>query len=123
MKPLTTNQVAEPMFNFLQLAFAGINDPATVPFERHQADALLLRIASVKTLPIKDVFSLPDGERRALKELLMQYVMFWTMFSDLVFPPDFLNGTDETRLGYGVLAYVAKHQWPFPQQLPWPASA
>lgn len=67
--------------------------------------------------------ALPAGERRALKELLMQYVMFLTVFSDLVFPPDFLSGTDETRLGVWVLAYVAKHQWPFPQQLPWSASA
>lgn len=123
MKPFTTAQVAEPVFNFLQLAFAGINDPSSVPFERSQAEALLSRIGSTKTLPIKEALLLPAGERRALKELLMQYVMFWTMFDDLVFPPDFLNGTDETKLGAGVLAYVSKHQWPFPQQLPWPASA
>lgn len=119
MKPLTTAQVAEPLFNFLQMAFAGANDPEAVPFERRQADALLSRIASAKLLSIKEALLLPDGERRALKELLMQYVMFWTMFSDLVFPPNFLSGTDETRLGAEVLAYVSKHQWPFPQQLPW----
>lgn len=123
MKPLTTAQVAEPIFNFLQLGFAGINDPSEVPFERRHADKVLVRVASGKPLHIKDAITAPAGERRALRELLMQYVMFLTMFEDLVFPTDFLNGTDETQLGKDVLAYVAKHQWPFPQQLPWSANA
>lgn len=123
MKPLTADKIAEPLFNFLQLAFAGANDPAQTPFTQHHAEALMRRIAAETALPIKEALTLPVGERRALKELLVQYVMFLAMFSDLTFPPDFLANTDETRLGAALLAYIAKHQWPFPQQLPWPMNA
>lgn len=122
METVTADDVAEPIFNFLQMAFAGAKDP-THPLERLHAEAICLRIASGGALPIKEALSLPDGERRALKELLGQYVMFLTVFRDLSFPPGFLDGTDETRLGTELLAYVAKHQWPFPQQLPWLANA
>lgn len=119
MKPLTAEDVASPLYGFLQLAFAGANDPGRTPLERRHADAVLRRIGSGVALPIKEAMSLPDGERRALKELLTQYVIFLTMFNNLTFPPDFLSGTDETRLGADVLAYIARHGWPFPQQLPW----
>jgi hypothetical protein len=119
MKPLSASAVAEPLFHFSQLAFAGARNPGNTPITPFDADAVMRRITSGKALTIKEALSMPDGERRALKVLLVQYIMFLTMFSDLTFPPDFLNGTDETRLGAQVLAYVARHQWPFPQRLPW----
>ncbi|MBL8396163.1 MAG: hypothetical protein JNK99_15695 [Candidatus Accumulibacter sp.] len=122
MKAVTADEVTEPLFKFMQMAFAGASDQPH-PLERQHAETIILRIASGSPLPIKEAISLPGGERRALKELLCQYVMFLTMFRDLAFPADFLSGTDETKLGSELLAYVARHQWPFPQQLPWSANA
>lgn len=119
MNQLTAAQVAEPFFNFMQLAFSGKHDPSAIPFEEKGSVDLFERLEDMQSLTIKEVFALPSSERRALKELMVQYVMFWTMFEDLVFPTSFLIGTDETNLGAPVLDYVAIHQWPFPQQLPW----
>ncbi len=118
---LNSDQVAEPIFNFTQMAFAGKDSDAALI--KSDADCVLARISTGNTMPIKEAMGLPAGERKALQELLMQYVMFLTMFSDLVFPPDFLIGTDDVTLGRPLLDYIAKHQWPFPQQLPWPVTA
>lgn len=118
---LTSSHVAEPIYNFVQMAFAGKDFNAALI--KVDADRILERIATGTPLPIKDAMGLPAGERKALQELLTQYVMFLTMFSDLEFPPHFLLGTDDVTLGKPLLEYIAKHQWPFPQQLPWTETA
>lgn len=119
MKPLTAEEAIEPLYNFLQMAFTGEHDPSKIPLEKSGAEKLLRRISDGNPIPIKLAMEMPAGERRALHELLTQYVMFLTMFRDLNFPPSFLSGTDETCIGASWLSYIAEHQWPFPQQLPW----
>lgn len=123
MKSLSASQVAKPLYGFAQMAFTGAFDPRAAALDSNAADLVLRRITSGQPLSIKEAMALPIDERRALSELLTQYVMFLTMFSDLTFPPDFLDGTDETCIGSALLAYVAKHQWPFPRLLPWSANA
>lgn len=119
---LTASQVAEPIFNFLQLAFTGQHSVDEIAFEQLPAEALMLRLATAEALPIKAAMSLPNGQRKALRELLTQYVMFLTLFKELSFPEDFLVGSSDVVIGRPFLAYFAKHQWPFPQQLPWRVS-
>lgn len=123
MKSLSAAQVAEPIYAFVQMAFTGKSAPRNTPLTRQDSDNILQRVATLRPIQIKEAMALPAGEKKALNELLVQYVMFLTMFSNLEFAPDFLSGTDETCIGASVLAYMEQRQWPFPQQLPWLAAS
>jgi tetratricopeptide (TPR) repeat protein len=107
--------VLELIYTFTQYAFIGGSikeaplDAKMFPstFEILRAGPLSQQELAVQPLPIQ----------RVIYELLTQYVMFFTMNPSLPFPPDFLAESNSKLLGHPITAYMAQHEWPFPQML------
>lgn len=118
-KPITSPQVCESLYDFLQKTFAKNKAVEKEKLEFGHANEIFTRFATGQALSVSEVLKMRRGQQKALQEVLTQYVIFLTMFNNLLFPPDFLSETDEATLGPNVLAYFVEHLWPFPQMLPW----
>ena len=112
---ITGESVQELIYNFTQYAFIGGSIKAepldagmfSSTFEILRAGPLSQQELAVQPLPIQ----------RVIYELLTQYIMFFTMNPSLPFPPNFLAQSNSKLLGHQVTAYIAQHEWPFPQVL------
>lgn len=112
---ITGESVQEVIYNFTQYAFIGgsikeahlDSGMFASTFEILRAGPLSQQELAIQPLPIQ----------RVIYELLTQYIMFFTMNPSLPFPPDFLAQSNSKLLGEQVTAYMAQHEWPFPQMI------
>lgn len=107
MKKISSEEVASVLLDFSQLLQASTANSTS------NQDWLFKRLSSGKPMAIKEALNLSDQQKAIFGEMLKQYIMFLTMFSDLTFPPNFLSGSSPTVLGSRVLSYMYEHQWPF----------
>lgn len=111
---LSSSDVNEVVYNFTQRCFIGEKEPGDVDLSHE--DALFKRLAAGPITQV-DAHQLPSGQRRVFRELLTQHIMFLEMNKQLPFPPDFLAGSSQDRLGTNLLEYFCHYKWPFPQML------
>ena len=111
---LSAADVNEVFYNFMQRCFIGEKNPGDVDLSYE--DALFKRLAAGPITQV-EAHQLPSGQRRVLRELLTQYIMFLEMNRQLPFPPDFLADSSQDELGRNLLEYVCHYRWPFPQML------
>ena len=115
---LKTDAVLQVLWDFYQpLVMKGvlISEPnlSSVPLEAEQRVFTLFE--NFEYLSLKEIEDLTKNEKDCLSGIFTQYIMFFTMFSDLLFPDSFLDGSSKKRLGKSFLRYMAEHRWPFPQ--------
>lgn len=89
-----------------------------IPLDTGCAERLFSSFLVRGNMTAMDIKGMADIEARALSEILTQYIMFLSMFTDLTFPDWFLQGSNRTALGAPVLRYMAEHRWPFPELSP-----
>lgn len=111
---LSSAGVSEVIYNFTQRCFIGEKEPGDVDLS--YKDALFKRLAAGPITQV-EAHHLPSGQRRVFRELLTQYIMFLKMNKQLPFPPDFLVGSSQDKLGTNLLEYICHYKWPFPQML------
>ena len=114
---LSADPVGAVIWNFLQGAeknvFSGVSDS---PFAAPEIEAKVFSLlSSLEHLRLSEIAPFSAEEKILLKSLLIQYIMFLTMFPHLTFPEYFLDGSDDETLGFHLLRYMAEHRWPFPQ--------
>ena len=112
---VTATAVSEVLYNFSQCASIG-TDIQDQPLSVEHFPRVLTLLESGK-LTQNDYSAQPHPVQRVLCELLTQYIMFLTMNPHLRFPSGFLGQSSASSLGYQVTAYMAEHEWPFPQML------
>ncbi len=114
---IKSENVLEIIYNFVQNSF-----PKSFPSQivkTNLIDGLFTKLKANKNLHSNDVLTKFNiDEQTLLYELLMQYIMFFTLFDELTFSDNFLDGSSSLELGEPLLAYIVEHQFPFPQQLP-----
>jgi hypothetical protein len=112
---LTGSKVAAVVYDFTQRCFIGDKNDEPLDFA---VEAVVFGLLSNGPLTLREAHQLALKQRRLLKELLTQYIMFLEMNRGLPFPPSFLAGSSKDQLGETLLAYICEHRWPFPQMLP-----
>lgn len=112
---LRGTNVAELLYKFSQRCFIG--ETATEPLDL-SAERYVFEMLASSPISLLDVHRLSSKHRRVFREICSQYIIFLEMNRDLLFPPDFLEGSSDELLGSGILQYIADHRWPFPQLLP-----
>lgn len=115
LSPISCAAVQEVFYNFTQYAFIGGAIKAE-PLDVTHFPTVLTILRS-GTLTQQGLAAQPLQVQRVLYELLTQYIMFLTMNPELPFPSDFLAQSSAKALGPQVAAYMAEHEWPFPQML------
>lgn len=116
---ISSEEVCRALYSFIQIAFKDkMEELKEKQLKRDCEKEVFNLLKSVKTLSLKHIEKLTTDESKLLFELLTQYVMFLTMFSELNFPDGFLFDSSENQLGKSVLKYILEHSWPFPQLLP-----
>lgn len=116
MKKVTSSDVQEVLFHFLQHAFIG--EPAA-DHRRPTPEIeewLFARLEMPEALTVQELSQWPMPCKDALRELVSQYLIFVSMFKHLPYPAIFLDGCTALRLEPMVLAWFAQRRWPFPQQ-------
>lgn len=117
--PITAKEVVEPLYSFIQNSFKNDHNRfKSIRLNRSCESTVFQRLSSNVPLTQQDVADLSIAERRLLYELLTQYVMFLSMFHNLTFPEEFLDGSSSSQLGASILSYIVENSWPFPQMLP-----
>lgn len=112
-----SENVLEIMYSFVQNSFAKSSPEQIV--KTNLIENLFIKLKTIKRLHSNDVLiKFTVDEQTLLYELLMQHIMFFTLFDELIFPDNFLDGSSSFELGEQLLAYIVEHQFPFPQQLP-----
>lgn len=111
---LSSADVSEVIYNFTQRCFIGEKEPGDVDLSYEAA--LFKRLAAGPITQV-EAHQLPSGQRRVFRELLTQYITFLEMNKQLPFPPDFLVGSSQDKLGTNLLEYICHYKWPFPQML------
>jgi hypothetical protein len=114
--PILGSDVQEVLYNFTQYAFVG----GAIKKESFDLKHFphVLNFLKRGNITQYDVAMQPPGAQRVLYELLTQYILFVTMNTNLLFPPDFLANSSAKTLGAEITTYMAEHKWPFPQLLP-----
>jgi hypothetical protein len=112
--PIRAEDVSEIVYNFTQRHFIEGGTPEAVDLSCE--DALFSRLAQ-GPISQAEVYQLPTAQRRLLRELLTQYIMFFEMNRQLPFPPAFLQDSSQDQLGPNLLEYICHYRWPFPQAL------
>lgn len=116
---ISSNEVCKTLYSFTQLAFKSkIEDLKSKQLKRDCEEDVFNLLKSIKKLTLNHIEELSANELKLLYELLTQYIMFLTMFSELEFPESFLFDSSENQLGNSILKYILEHSWPFPQLLP-----
>jgi hypothetical protein len=112
---IAAEDMQEVIYNFTQRAFIG-GDIKKVPFDQSKTYEVM-SLLNADSLSQADLAMLPVKIQRVIYELLTQYIMFVSMNPQLLFPPRFLQGSNENQLGAPLLSYIRENQWPFPQML------
>jgi len=112
---LSGSKVAEVVYDFTQHCFIGekSGEPVDIAVEEGLFDVL-----ASGPLTLLEVHQLIPSQRRLLKDLLTQYIMFLEMNRGLPLPSTFLKDSSKTQLGAELLEYICENKWPFPQMLP-----
>lgn len=110
--PISSSDVNEIIFNFTQRCFIGEDNLGNIDLSYETP--LFQRLVS-GSLNQTEAYQLPKPQRRLLKELLSQYIIFLEMNKHLSFPPKLLCGSSDNVLGVNLLAYICHYKWPFPQ--------
>ena len=115
-----TEEVQEILYNFTMYAFRDFAEESKrVVLTKEAAREVFEILKSINTLSATEATMLPKPHKKALYELLLQYITFTAMFPHLQFPDGFLHGASERLLNAQLLSYILGNSWPFPQQLPW----
>ncbi|WP_157817638.1 hypothetical protein [Candidatus Thiodictyon syntrophicum] len=115
ISPVRCELVQEVFYNFTQYAFIG-GAIRSEPLDLGHFPKIIA-ILRFGTLTQQDLAAQSLPAQRVFYEILTQYIMFFTMNPDLLFPPDFLTQSSAQSLGPNVTKYMADHEWPFPQML------
>lgn len=116
---LSTKEVIEILVPFVKNAFEGkIVLLQNAHLKRNFEENVFALLKSSNTLTSIQVSKLQPDKQKILYELLTQYLIFFTTFTDLTFPDYFLLDCSENQLGKHFLEYIVEHSWPFPQMLP-----
>ena len=113
--PLSGADVSKVIYNFTQRCFIGEENPEDIDLSYEGALFNKLQAGPITQF---EAHQLPPGQRRVLRELLTQYIMFLEMNKQLPFPPNLLTDSNSDKLGENILEYICHHRWPFPQMLP-----
>lgn len=114
---VSSKNVLEIIYSFVQNSFPKSSPEQIV--KTNLIENLFSKLGSIKNLHNNDILTKFNiDEQTLLYELLMQYIMFFTLFDELTFPDNFLDGSSSFELGEPLLFYIVEHQFPFPQQLP-----
>ncbi|WP_125561425.1 hypothetical protein [Pseudoalteromonas rubra] len=111
---VTSQAVQEVIFNFTQRVFIGEKNKGKLNMSKERG---LFDFLSGGELTQIQAHQMSINHQKLLYELLTQYILFLSMNPELPFPEDFLDESDETKLGKQLLQYVCEYRWPFPQQL------
>lgn len=114
---IKSENALEIIYSFVQNSFSKSSPYQIV--KTNLIESTFTKLEANKNLHSNDVLTKFNiDEQTLLYELLTQYIMFFTLFDELTFPDNFLNGSSSLELGETLLAYIVEHQFPFPQQLP-----
>jgi hypothetical protein len=108
-------KVQEALYNFTQRCFIG--DVPDKKIDLSYQEEFFDILKNCEELSVVRVHQLKDQHKALLRELLIQYTTFITLFNHLKFPPEFLEGSSDMKLGKNVLSYFCENKWPFPQSL------
>lgn len=116
---LTSDKLAEVLYEFLQLAFTG---KGKVPAESKAEPFCVVKVKEMlrmsDSLTVEDVPNLSDKDRHALYVLISQHLMLVMLGSNnTTIPADFLAGCEEGTLGVYIVRLLSETQMPFPEQL------
>ncbi len=116
---LSTKDVLAVLIPFIKESFNGRIDALQgCQLNRTVEGNVFTMLRTYNILESDKVKRLNFNKQKLLYELLSQYVMFFSVFSDLPFPDYFLMDSSEYQLGKNFLEYIVEHSWPFPQTLP-----
>ncbi len=113
--PVTAASVQALIYSFTMYAYIGGSIKAT-PLDSKVFPSVFEILRSGQ-LSQQELAVQPLSIQRVMYELFTQYIMFFGMNPSLSFPPDFLSQSSSKLLGDQVTAYMAKHEWPFPQMI------
>lgn len=103
-----SDNVLEIIYSFVQNSFPKFSPNQVVKI--NLIESLFDKLKAIKNLHSDDIITkFTIDEQRLLYELLMQYIMFFTLFDELTFPDNFLDNSSSFELGEQLLAYIVEH--------------
>lgn len=103
---ITGEQVQDVLFHFMQRVFRG--DTPTRSRMKREIEVLSL-FYEHDSLSADTVAAWPPETRAAAHAWFTRLLIFVSLFPDLDFPPDFLDGSSSAQLGRPVIVYILQY--------------
>lgn len=113
---ITGNDVQEILYHFMAASFVEFVDQIdTIPFDQVKAFETLEWLMNLKSISASELSMLEPPAKKALYEMLFQFVVFLGFNPDLEFPHEVLDDSSYTQLGAPLLLYMLRNPYPLKQ--------